>query len=392
MRIILYTGKGGVGKTSIAACTAIRCAARGYRTIILSTDAAHSLGDSLEASLGPEPLQVAENLWAQEIDTLHQIERSWGKVQGYLAAVLRSQNVAEIYTEELTVFPGMEELFSLLEILRHCREGKYDVIVVDCAPTGETLRMLGYPDVMRWWLERIFPIQRKVVKVVRPVARPVLGIQLPSDEVLNAVSDLFKELEELHDLLVDAESSSVRLVVNPEKMVINEARRSFTYLNLFGLHTDAVVVNRIFPPTVRDEYFQVWKEVQGKHYTTIEESFSPLPIFKVPLFEQEVVGTKSLVKMADSCFGDVDPAKIFYSGLSQTIKKDGEGYVLELKLPFAAKGDISLSQKVDDLYIKVGNYRRNVSLPRAIAGREVAGARYEDDILKIRFGGDKDVR
>lgn len=389
MRIIIYSGKGGVGKTSIAACTALRTAAMGKGTLILSTDAAHSLGDSLDMTLGPEPKKVADNLWAQEIDTLHQIERSWGKVQGYLAAVLRSQNLAEIYTEELTVFPGMEELFSLIEILRHYREGKYEVIVVDCAPTGETLRMLGYPDVMRWWLERIFPIQRRVLKFVRPVAQPVLGVQLPGDDVMNAIGELYKELEQLHDVLSDASCSSVRLVVNPEKMVVSEARRSFTYLNLFGLHTDAVVVNRLLPERVRDAYFMDWKEMQEKHFTTIEESFSPLPIFKVPLFEREVVGITTLAKMAEECFGQEDPAQIFYQGLSQIIKKESGGYVLEIKLPFAAKGEISMSQKGDDLSIKVGNYRRNVCLPRTMAGREVVSASYARDVLTIKFGGEQ---
>ena len=386
MRIIIYTGKGGVGKTSVAAATALGAARAGHRTLVLSTDTAHSLGDSLGLPLGPEPLKITENLWAQEIDNLYELERNWGRVRNYLAGVLRSQNVAEIYLEEVINFPGMEELFSLLRILRQYREGGYDVIVVDCAPTGETLRLLNYPQVMSWWLKRIFPVQRKVLKLVRPVAQPVLGMQLPTDDVMNAISELFIELKQLHQLLVDNQHCSVRLVMNPEKMVINESRKSYTYLNLIGLSTDAVVVNKMLPQELEDEYFTTWKVMQEKHYTDIIESFSPLPILKASLFKHEVVGLEALAEMAEAIFDRQDPAQFFYRGFAQSINLDQGQYSLNIKLPFTIKGEVNMVQKGDELSIKVGTYKHNVSLPHALTGRKVTGASLEKGMLKIRFG------
>lgn len=297
MRIIVYTGKGGVGKTSVAAATALRAAELGYRTIVLSTDAAHSLGDSFDRPIGPEPVAVAPNLWVQEVDSRRQLERNWGKIRDYLTALFRSKQVgetlSEISVEELVVFPGLEELFCLLEIKRHHEEGRYDVIIMDCAPTGETLRLLSYPDLARWWLQRIFPVQRAVLKIARPVAQPLVSVPLPTVDVLDTVASFVRELEKMHALLTDTTQSSLRLVVNAEKMVIKEACRSFTYFNLFGFPTDLVVINRLLPAEVGDDYFRGWKDLQEKYVAVIEQSFAPLPIFRAPLFEHEVVGARS---------------------------------------------------------------------------------------------------
>lgn len=386
MRIILYTGKGGVGKTSVAAATALRSAALGHRTVVLSTDAAHSLADSYDTELGPKPQAIGDNLWAQEVDSLHEAEQSWGKIQAWLTSVLSWRNLNEVTVDELVVFPGMEELFSLLQILRHHNEGKYDVAVVDCAPTGETLRLLSYPHILRWWMERIFPIQKRVFKVVRPVAGAVTGIPMPGDDVLNAAEELFRQVDSMHDILADPDKSSVRLVVNPEKMVIKEACRSFTYLNLFGFNTDAVVINRMLPDQISDAYFDGWKDIQSKYEQVVSESFAPVPIFRAPLFDQEVVGNGMLTEMGRRCFGDLDPTGVLFKGKTQTVSREGDEYVLSITLPFVSKGDISLSQKGEELTVRVGDYKRNCLLPRTLAGLECRGAKFVDGVLRVRFG------
>lgn len=385
MRVLVYTGKGGVGKTSVAAATALRAAELGHRTIVLSTDAAHSLGDSFQTKLGPEPLEVGRNLWAQEIDALHEMERNWGKIQDYLSRLLSLNNLNQITVEELTVFPGTEELFSLLEIARHFREGHYDTLIVDCAPTGETLRLLSYPDILRWWMDRIFPIERRVVRLLRPVAEPIFSVPLPGEDVFAATQALFDEVALVHRVLTDTSSSSVRLVVTPESMVVNEAQRSFTYLNLFGFRTDAVIVNRIIPDAVTDDYFDAWKATQEEHLRRVEEAFSPVPILTVPLFGQEVLGSEMLAKMARDCFGDRDPAEIFFDRWPQTVTRSGGETTLTVLLPFIGKGDISVTRVGSELVVSAGGRRRTILLPRSLAGRELLKARFEADLLKITF-------
>lgn len=386
MRVVVYTGKGGVGKTSIAAATGLLAAKRGYRTIVLSTDAAHSLGDSLQVRLAAEPLRVTDNLWAQEIDALHEMERNWGKIQDYLSRLLSLRYLDETTLDELTVFPGTEELFSLLEICRHVREESYDLIVVDCAPTGETLRLLSYPDVLRWWMDRIFPLQRRAVRVLRPVAEPLFSVPLPADDVFEATQALFNEVGFVHRILTDTKSSSVRLVMTPESMVISEARRSFTYLNLFGFRTDAVIVNRVVPEEVTDDYFRVWKILQERHLRLIEESFGPVPIFKAPLYGQEVLGLEMLERMGRDCFGDLDPSAVFFDRWPQTITREGEYTVLTVVLPFVGKGEISVNRLGSELVVQVGDRRRSILLPRSLTGREVIKAKFEQDLLKVVFG------
>ena len=388
MRIILYTGKGGVGKTSIAAATALRCADLGYRTIVLSTDAAHSLADSFDAPLGPEPTELAPNLWGQEIDVLYQMDKYWGNVQRYLATIFEWRGLDEIIAEELTVFPGMEELASLLQIVHLHDDCDYNVAIVDCAPTGATLQLLSFPEVARWYLDKIFPIERKAMQLTRPLLRAVIDVPIPDDELFDTIADLIMSLDRMHDLLVDPQKSSVRLVLNPEKMVIKEAQRAFTYLNLYGYATDLVVSNRIIPAAVQDGYFSAWKEIQKKYGQMVEEAFAPLPILTVPLFDQEVVGLKMLRRMADSIYGDGDPTQVYYVGLAQRVEKNGTAYTLTIPLPFVSKEEVQLTRSsFDELIIHIGNYKRNLLLPRVLSGLEVVGAKHQEDELAVRFEG-----
>ena len=387
MRILVYTGKGGVGKTSVAAATAGRLAALGRRTLVLSTDAAHSLADSLDRPLGPDPVAVADNLWGQEVDSLREAERSWGAVQRWLAGVLRWAEVADVNSEELIVLPGLEELFSLLQILWHAREGRFDVLVVDCAPTGETLRLLSYPNVVRWWLNRIFPFQRRMARLARPVARLVTsGFEPPSEDALDAVEQLFRQVEQMQALLRDPAVTSVRLVVNPEKMVLAESRRTFTYLNLFGFNTDAIVVNRVLPEGAGSGYFAGWRSIQARYEEEIRTAFSPLPILQVPLLETEVVGLPLLERVAAAAFGERDPAEVFFAGRAEEVRREAGSHVLDLAVPFVARGDVQLSQRGDELTVHVGSYKRKTLLPRTLTGRPVLGARLAEQRLVIRFG------
>ncbi len=387
MRIILYTGKGGVGKTSISAATALRCADLGYRTIVLSTDAAHSLADSFDMAIGPEPTELAPNLWGQEIDVLYQMEKYWGNVQRYLSAVFEWRGLDEIIAEELTVFPGMEELASLLQIVHLHDDCDYDVVIVDCAPTGATLQLLSFPEVARWYLDKIFPLERKAIQITRPLLRAVIDIPIPDDELFDTVADLILSLDRMHDLLIDPQKSSVRLVLNPEKMVIKEAQRAFTYLNLYGYATDLIVSNRIIPAAVQDGYFSAWKEIQKKYGQVVEEAFAPLPILTVPLFDQEVVGLEMLRRMAESIYGTGDPTQVYYVGRAQSVAKDDGGYTLTVPLPFVTREEVELTRSsFDELVVHIGNHKRNLLLPRVLAGLEVSGAKHEGDVLVVSFG------
>ncbi|WP_433944754.1 ArsA family ATPase [Paenibacillus sp. SN-8-1] len=391
MRIIIYTGKGGVGKTSIAAATAVKLAQQGKRTLILSTDAAHSLADSLAVSIGPDPVQISENLWGQEVNSLRETENNWGAVQGWISAMLDKAQLKDITTEEMLVFPGMEELFSLLQIKKHAQSGEYDVLVVDCAPTGETLRLLSYPNVLNWWLEKIFPYERKLVKFVRPVAKLVNHVELPSDHVLDSIERFARDLGDMQRIVLDPETTSVRIVLNPEKIVLAEAKRSFTYLNLFGFNTDAVIVNRILPDEAGEGFLADWRNLQKKYEEEIVMNFQPLPILKAPMMRQEVVGIPVLEELADIVFGALDPSGMLYRGRTETIREEDGELLLELPIPFVDKADLDLTQAGDELTVNAGAYKRKVILPRLLMGRPVAGAKYAEDRLIIRFG-ERDIR
>jgi arsenite-transporting ATPase len=386
-RTILYTGKGGVGKTSVAAATARRCAAAGLRTVVLSTDPAHSLSDVLGQPLGAEPVAIGDLLWGQEVSAQDEMERNWAGVQDWLGDLLITRGVDRISAEELTVPPGMDELFSLLTIKRHHESGEYDAVIVDCAPTGETLRLLSFPDVARWWLDKVFPQQGRILDAARPFARAVLDVSLPGAEVFDDVQRLVGNLIAMNEILRDNEHVSVRLVMTPDRMVVDEARRTFTYLNLYGYLTDAVVVNRVFGAEVGD-YFGAWRERQQEQLTAVSDAFAPVPVLQAPYFEEEVVGEAMLDRLGAALFADdaVLPAHaLHHRSVSEHLKLRADGATLRLELPFADKGDISLKRLGSELIVRVDGHKRTMLLPSALDDLEPIGASFEDGALTITF-------
>ncbi len=383
-RIIVYTGKGGVGKTSVAAATGLLAAARGYRTVVISTDAAHSLGDSFDRRLGPEPTEIAPNLWGQESEVFHNVDKYWGTIQEYVSSVLRWRGLDDILAEEMSVLPGMDELASLLWIAEHHDRGLYDLIVVDAAPTGETLRLLSLPEAGRWWLDRIYPIQRRIAQLTSPILGRVTGMPTPGDEVYNAGEELFRKLEHMHDLLSDPNLTSTRIVLNLEKMVIKEAQRSFTYFHLYGYPTDLVICNRVLPEDA-GSYFGAWREAQRRYWPLVEESFAPVPVRTAPFFDEEVVGERMLRQLGASVFGDRDPTEFFYRGRPYTIRREDGRYLLELELPFTSREEVHLSRFGDELVVGVGSWRRNLILPRVLLEAPTTGSSFHDHTLRIEF-------
>jgi arsenite-transporting ATPase len=386
VRVILFTGKGGVGKTSVAAATAIRCAELGHRTLIMSTDPAHSLGDSLDRDLGSGLIEVRENLWAHEISALHEMERHWKKLHDYAAQVFSTQGLDDVVAEEIASPPGMDEVASLMWIKHYAERAEHDVVIVDCAPTGETLQLLTFPDAAKWWLDKIYPWERRAMKMARPVLQPLMNVPLPSDEVYASLKDLLVDLEGMKRILTDSSITSIRIVLNLEKMVVKEAKRAFTYLTLFGYQTDAVVVNRQLPDGLQDELFRKWRTIHQRYAGEVAQSFEPLPIFNVPLFEEEVVGERMLARMSRAIYGDADPSQHFYRGTTQRVEKLGAEYVLCLKLPFVDRGKVDLARHDGELLITVGNYRREIALPRVLAKRDTLGASIDGGELRVRFG------
>ena len=384
-RTILYTGKGGVGKTSVAAATARRCAAAGMRTVVLSTDPAHSLADVLEAPVGDEPGELAPNLWAQQVSAQVELERHWSAVQGWLGQVLVERGVERIAAEELTVPPGGDELFSLLRLKRHVESGDWDAIIVDCAPTGETLRLLSFPEAARWWLGKLVGRETQLLAAARPLARAFLDLRLPDEEVMGEVQGLVANLVAMHDLLRDRDAVSLRLVMTPDRMVVAESMRTFTYLSLYGYLTDAVIVNRVFPDELTGTYFGAWRERQQEEIVRVREGFAPVPVLQAPYFASEVVGAAMLDRLADAAFGATDPAALLHTGLAQEFGLgDGVGHV-RLAVPFADKGDVSLKKVGDELVVRVDGRKRTVVLPPALAALRPSGAALDDGALVVRF-------
>jgi arsenite-transporting ATPase len=384
-RTILYTGKGGVGKTSVAAATARRCAAEGARTLVLSTDPAHSLSEALVTTLGSTPTLAEPRLWGQEVQAQEEMERHWSAVQDWAGELLIERGVDRITAEELTVPPGMDELFSLLQLKRHHESGEFDVIVVDCAPTGETLRLLSFPDVARWWLDKFFPYERQILQAARPIARSLLDVALPDEAVFADVRRLIENLIAMNEILRDRAHVSIRLVMNPDKMVIGEAMRTFTYLNLYGYLTDAVIVNRVFPEEVAGTYFGAWRERQQEHLELVESAFSPVPVLRAPYFEQEVTGGPMLDRLADAIFASSAASAVLHTSLSQELRLENGQAQLTLALPFARRGDISLKKIGLELVVRVDGQKRTIMLPPKLASYRPSEARFDEGSLQVTF-------
>src|SRR3954462_7565699 len=384
-RTILYTGKGGVGKTSVAVATARRCAAAGLRTVVMSTDPAHSLSDSLEVELGGEPTPCGDNLYGQEVQAQEEMERNWDGVQEWFGELMTDRGIDAISAVELTVPPGMDELFSLLQIKSQHEGDEFDCLVVDCAPTGETLRLLSFPDVATWWLEKVFPFERRLMTAARPLARGLFDVPLPSDAVFENVERLVRNLVAMNAILRDRATTSIRLVMNPDRMVVKEAMRTFTYLNLYGYLTDAVVVNRVFPEEAAEGYFADWRRVQQEHMELVRSAFSPVPILSAPYFPQEVIGHEMLDRLGDGGFGDLDAASVLHHELSQELSGENGNATLRLPIPFAERGDIELKKIGLEVIVRVGGQKRTIMLPQALASYRPRGARFEDGALKVTF-------
>ncbi|NJL40526.1 MAG: TRC40/GET3/ArsA family transport-energizing ATPase [Leptolyngbyaceae cyanobacterium RM2_2_4] len=389
MRVILMTGKGGVGKTSVAAATGLRSAELGYRTLVLSTDPAHSLADSFDMELEHAPREVRPNLWGAELDALMELEGNWGAVKRYITQVLQARGLDGIEAEELAILPGMDEIFSLVRMKRHYDEGEFDVLIIDSAPTGTALRLLSLPEVAGWYMRRFYkPLQAMSVALrplVEPLFRPIAGFSLPNKEVMDAPYEFYEQIEALEKVLTDNTQTSVRLVTNPEKMVIKESLRAHAYLSLYNVATDMVVANRIIPDEVSDPFFKRWKENQQQYRHEIHENFRPLPVKEVPLYSEEMCGMEALNRLKETLYADEDPTQVYYKETTLRVVQDQNQYSLEVYLPGIPKNQVELTKTGDELNIRIGNHRRNLVLPQALAALQPAGAKMEEDYLKIRF-------
>ncbi|MGB0101043.1 MAG: ArsA family ATPase [Nocardioides sp.] len=387
MRILLFTGKGGVGKSTVAAGTAALAAAEGHRTLVLSTDAAHSLADAFgcaTGAIGAEPTEVAERLFVQQVDAQLRFEQSWADIQRYLLSVLDVAGVDPVAAEELTVIPGAEEVLALLELRLHALSGRWDVIVVDCAPTAETLRLLALPEALGWYMHRVFPVERRVVKALRPVLSKAAGVPMPGDSVFDAIERLHAELMEVRELL-SGPDSSVRLVLTPENVVLAEARRSYTTLSLFGYRVDGVVANRIFPSEGADDWRAGWVLAQDVVLERVGESFAGLPIWRSEYRPGEPVGVDAVTELAREVYAGTDPLATTDGPGPFRVRRTADGAVLRLALPLVSRAEVDLARNGDDLVVTVGSYRRLLTLPIGLARFRVAGARVEQGELQVRF-------
>lgn len=384
MRIILYLGKGGVGKTTISAATAVRSAAMGKRTLVVSTDLAHSLADCLNTPLTSEPTELAPNLWAQEVNVLDEMRQSWSKLQARMSDLLRQRGMSQVMAEELALVPGMDEIVSLLNIYRNARDGNFEVVIIDAAPTGETVRLLSMPDTFQWYAGRLSGLNLKSTTL--NLARPFIKAFIPSGEVLDAVKQLSERVKALRAVLSDPTVSSYRPVVNPERMVIKEALRAETYLALFGYPIDAVICNRVLPAgNYQDAFMQDMYRIQEKLRTQIFSTFAPLPIWEVPYRSREILGIKQLSELAQEIFAEKDPAQVFYQGPVQEIIRDGDTYVLKLPLPHVEMDKVIMTKKGDEMIVEIGNFKRDITLPTMLANQEAIRARFVNKALEIHF-------
>jgi arsenite/tail-anchored protein-transporting ATPase len=382
MRIILYLGKGGVGKTTVSAATAVRSAALGKRTLVVSTDLAHSLADCLQAPLTSEPQELAPNLWAQEVNVLDEMRRGWGKLQESMTKALRKQGIDPVMAGELALVPGMDEIVSLINIYRNAKEGSFEVVVIDAAPTGETVRLLSMPDTFQWYASRVSRLQSTTLNLARPLLKAVL----PTTEILDAVQALSERVKTLRAVLSDPDTSSYRPVVNPERMVIKEALRAETYLSLFGYPIDSVMCNRVIQAgDYQDTFMQELYRNQEKLRKQIHQTFAPLPIWEAPYYSREILGVERLGELARTIFGEQDPTLVFHKGAVQEVTREGDAYVLRLPLPHVEMNKVLMTKRGDEMTIEIGNFKRELTLPAILVNQEATVARLVNKALEIRF-------
>lgn len=385
MRTILYTGKGGVGKTSIAAATACEIAEKGMKVLIMSTDQAHSLSDSFNVKLGNEPTEIAENLYGMELDTIVENEKLWGSLQEYIKLLMTSKSKDTIETEELLVFPGFEELLSLIKIKEFDDKDDFDVLIVDCAPTGETMSLLKFPDLFKVWMERIFPIKKKGVKLIKPIIEPTLKIPMPDESIFDDIENLYAKIDDLHKLMLNKDKVSVRIVTTPERIVIKEAKRSFSYLHLFDYNVDSVIINKIFPKESIKGYFSRWKELQKESISDIEESFRGIPIFKMELLKCEITGYDTLINAGRRLYGEYKPEEVLFRENIFEIVNNEDSCIFKVRIPFVNKEELDLLQNGDEITIAIKNEKRSFILPKKLMSKTIKGAEYLDGYLNIRF-------
>jgi arsenite-transporting ATPase len=385
VRIVLVTGKGGVGKTTVAAATALAAADAGHRVLVTSTDPAHSLADALEVGLRSDPTSVVPRLHGQQIDTRLQLDKYWGSIRRQLIDALDWGGAAGIEAEEFLIFPGMDELFALIEVNRHARSGEFDVVVVDCAPTAETLRLLSLPEVLSWYFEKVLPTERRIMRAARPLLSRITDLPIPEDEVFNAAQSIFESVEGVRELMSKPEVTSARLVVNPEKMVIDEARRTYSYLGLFGYGVDGVVVNRVLPESVADPYFERWRTIQKGHLDSVDDAFADVPRLRLRLFDDEMVGLDRLRVMAGELYGAADPISSFHARSPFRIVESEGVVTMELDIPYIERTELDVFRQGNELYVQAGPYRRSFLLPDALHRREVSRAKLDDGTLRVDF-------
>lgn len=394
MRIILYTGKGGVGKTTIAAATGIKLAELGYKTIVISLDVAHSLRDAFDSEeklvrqSTEKQVRINDNLWIQEINIQEAIVEYWDDVYNYLRSLLNRSGLETLVAEEIAVFPGMEEICALLYINQYVRENAYDVIILDCAPTGESLRFVSIPTTLEWYMNRIFKLERSLAKVAGPVIERVSSVPIPRDNYFQNIQDLFDKLEGIDSVLTDPKITTVRLVTNPEKIVIKETQRAFMYFCLYGLCIDAVIINRIFPEGVDAEYFELWKQTQQHYIKEANNYFSDVPIWRVNLFADEIVGEPGLRQLADALYANINPASQFSDESPYQFRKTEGAYQLSVRLPFLSKEEIELTKYGDELIVTIGSFKQHVALPRSLSNKKTTGAKLTKERLVITFEAD----